>query len=85
MGGAGSSGSFFPLSEADLAAEYSEALGASAPLLDLVDALFELQTRGFVWRQVGALGLGGASFVFAILLSSGLDCECLGHAGFCYG
>ncbi len=47
---------FFLPSEADQAAEYAEALGASAPLLDLVDTLFELQTRGFVWRQVRRRG-----------------------------
>lgn len=47
-----SSGSSSSLREADEATEYAEALGASSPLLDLVDALFELRTRGFVVRQV---------------------------------
>jgi hypothetical protein len=45
---------FFPPSEEDQAAEYAEALGASAPLLDLVDVVFQLHNRGFVWRQVCA-------------------------------
>ena len=38
-----------PLSEAD---QYAESMGASAPLLDLIDSIFELQSRGFMWRQV---------------------------------
>ncbi len=32
--------------------EQSENMGASMPLLDLVDTLFEMRTRGFVLRQV---------------------------------
>ena len=51
--GSSSGGAFPPtVSETDEAAEYAEALGASSPLLDLIDTLFELKTRGFVVRQV---------------------------------
>ena len=39
------------LSEAD-PADYADSMGASAPLLDLVDIIFELHSRGFMWRQV---------------------------------
>ena len=65
-----SSGSSSSLREADEAAEYAEALGASSPLLDLVDALFELRTRGFVVRQVRfILRLEAALFSRGILRS----------------
>lgn len=33
-------------------ADWEEAAGISAPLYDIVDTLFELQSRGFFRRQV---------------------------------
>ncbi len=36
-------------------ADWEEAAGISAPLYDIVDTLFELQSRGFFRRQVRAM------------------------------
>ncbi|GAB4817940.1 hypothetical protein N2152v2_004986 [Parachlorella kessleri] len=51
-GAAASAGQAFPDSEASSCQELEDSAGISAPLYDIVDCVFQLQTRGFFRRQV---------------------------------
>ena len=63
-------------------ADWEEAAGISAPLYDIVDTLFELQSRGFFRRQVGTL-MASNSALKSSKLSMDLECHSILHEKRC--